>query len=59
MTSGKTLRVLAMSGSLRKASYNTAALHAAQALAPSGGHDQRDRHSISIRRLPPPCGRYA
>src|SRR5260221_5565015 len=35
MTSGKTLRVLAMSGSLRKASYNTATLHAAQALAPS------------------------
>jgi chromate reductase len=35
MSDGKTLHVLAISGSLRKASYNTAVLHAAQELAPS------------------------
>ena len=35
MSDGKTLRVLGLSGSLRKSSYNTAALHAAQELAPS------------------------
>jgi chromate reductase, NAD(P)H dehydrogenase (quinone) len=35
MTDGKTLKVLGISGSLRKSSYNTAALHAAQELAPA------------------------
>ncbi len=35
MTDGKTLQVLAISGSLRKSSYNTAALHVAKALAPA------------------------
>jgi chromate reductase len=35
MADGKTLRVLGISGSLRKASYNTAALRAAQELAPA------------------------
>jgi chromate reductase len=36
MADGATLRVLGISGSLRRASYNTAALRAAQALAPAG-----------------------
>ncbi len=36
MSDGKTLTVLGISGSLRKASYNTAALRAAQELAPAG-----------------------
>jgi chromate reductase, NAD(P)H dehydrogenase (quinone) len=35
MSDGKILHVLAISGSLRKGSYNTAALHAAQELAPA------------------------
>jgi chromate reductase, NAD(P)H dehydrogenase (quinone) len=35
MTDGKALQVLAISGSLRKSSYNTSALHAAQTLAPT------------------------
>jgi chromate reductase len=35
MSDGKPLHVLGISGSLRKASYNTAALHAAQELAPA------------------------
>ena len=36
MSDGKILTVLGISGSLRKASYNTAALRAAQELAPAG-----------------------
>jgi chromate reductase, NAD(P)H dehydrogenase (quinone) len=36
MTDRKTLSVLGIAGSLRKASFNKAALHAAQALAPQG-----------------------
>jgi chromate reductase len=36
MSDGKTQTVLGISGSLRKASYNTAALRAAQELAPAG-----------------------
>ena len=36
MADGTTLRVLGMSGSLRKASWNSAALRAAQELAPEG-----------------------
>jgi len=36
MSDGKALTVLGISGSLRKASYNTAALRTAQALAPAG-----------------------
>lgn len=36
MSDGKTLTVLGISGSLRKASYNTAALRVAQELAPQG-----------------------
>src|SRR6476661_6484015 len=36
MSDGKSLTVLGISGSLRKASYNTAALRTAQALAPAG-----------------------
>jgi chromate reductase, NAD(P)H dehydrogenase (quinone) len=36
MTDGQTLKVLGISGSLRKGSYNTAALRAAQELAPAG-----------------------
>ena len=36
MSSGRTLKVLGVSGSLRKGSYNTAALRAAQELAPEG-----------------------
>ena len=36
MSDGKTLTVLGISGSLRKASYNTATLRAAQELAPAG-----------------------
>jgi chromate reductase, NAD(P)H dehydrogenase (quinone) len=35
MSDGKVLQVLAISGSLRKSSYNTAALRAAQELAPA------------------------
>jgi chromate reductase len=36
MSDDETLRVLGISGSLRKSSYNTALLHAAQELAPAG-----------------------
>jgi chromate reductase, NAD(P)H dehydrogenase (quinone) len=36
MMSDETIRVLAISGSLRKAAFNTALLHAAQELAPEG-----------------------
>lgn len=38
MTHPKTLQILGLSGSLRKGSYNTAALCAAQKLAPQGMH---------------------